>query len=652
MPTLAEAFQIAIQHHQAGRFDVAAEIYRRILQADPRHSDSLVNLGNLLYGMGQLFDATACFRRAIDAKPDCVEAYSNLGSCLQAQQQFDEAMACFQHALALRPDYPETLNNMGNALHSRGRVQEAVACYQRAIQVKPDFAFAHNNLGDVWREQRQFDQAVACYHRAMQLSPATASIWNNCGAAMRDQGKGIEAMAYFRHALELQPDYAAALNNLGNCWKDQGELDEAIACYRRAVELKPDFAVAHSNLLYTLYYSPASDAQVFAEEHRRWNRQHALPLAPARKPHPNDRSPDRRLRIGYVSADLYGHPVGLFVLPLLEAHDHVGFEIFAYSSVKLPDEITASCRAHSDTWREVNRMTDEQLAEQIRQDQIDILVDLSMHTAGNRLLAFARKPAPVQVAYLAYPGTTGLDTMDYRLTDPYLDPPGADESYYAEQSIRLPETFWCYRPATLTPPLAALPASTAGHVTFGCLNNFCKATAPTAAAWARLLAAVPRSRLLLHSRPGSHRDRLQTTLAAAGIAPERLNLVDLLPTADYFQNYQQIDVALDPFPYGGGTTTCDALWMGVPVVSLAGRTAVGRGGRSILSNIGMAELVAADVDQYVAIAARLAGDLPRLMELRATLRDRMQHSPLMDTQRQARNLESAYRTMWQRWCAG
>jgi predicted O-linked N-acetylglucosamine transferase (SPINDLY family) len=274
-----------------------------------------------------------------------------------------------------------------------------------------------------------------------------------------------------------------------------------------------------------------------------------------------------------------------------------------------------------------------------------------MHAADNRLLVFARKPAPVQVTYLAYCGTTGLSAMDYRLTDPYFDPPGQNERFYSEQSVRLPETYWCYRPPIETPPVNALPALEEGYVCFGSLNNFCKVTPPTLAAWSRILQAVPGSRLLLHARAGSHRDRVRAFLAEQGISTARLEFVDFLPESEYFEIYQRIDVALDPFPYGGGTTTCDALWMGVPVVSLAGQTAVGRGGVSILSNIGLPELAAHDSEHYVRIAEALANNLPGLAGLRTMLHDRMRSSPLTDAPRFARNIEAAYREMWRRWCA-
>ena len=428
-------------------------------------------------------------------------------------------------------------------------------------------------------------------------------------------------------------------------------MDGAVACYRRALELKPDFVWAHSNLVFGQGFCPGCDAETLYEEHRRWNRQHAEPLAKFIQPHLNDRSPDRRLRIGYVSPDFRNHPVGLFLLPLLESHDHESFEVFCYASVRIPDTMTGRCRAHADVWRDVLGLSDEQLANAVRQDQTDILVDLSMHAGSHRLLVFARKPAPVQVTYLAYCGTTGLSTMDYRLTDPYLDPPGQDERFYCEQSVRLPETYWCYQPVIETPPVNPVPVLKGGPFTFGCLNNFCKVTPPALAAWSRLLQAMPDARLLLYARAGGHRDRVRGVLAERGISTERLAFVDFLPLEEYFDVYQRIDVALDTFPYGGGTTTCDALWMGVPVVSLAGQTAVGRGGASILSNVGLPELVAHDAEQYVRIAVDLANDLPRLSELRATLRNRMQASPLMDAPRFARNVEAAYREMWRRWCA-
>jgi len=397
-----------------------------------------------------------------------------------------------------------------------------------------------------------------------------------------------------------------------------------------------------------LHYHPSYNALAIAQEHRRWNQQHAKPLEKHILPHANNRDPNRRLRVGYVSPDLCNHPVGRFLLPLLENHDHQNVEIVAYAQVPVPDATTEHLRSHADAWRDLVGLSDAQAADLIRQDGIDILVDLTLHTANNRLLLFARKPAPVQVTYLAYVGTSGLTTMDYRLSDPYLDPPGEDESIYSEQTIRLPETYWCYRPAVYL-PLQAPPMLENGFVTFGCLNSFCKVNEPLLDLWSRLLAAVPHSRLLLHTYQGGHRQRVLDYLQARGIEASRISFVGQLPTDQYFQQYNCMDIALDTHPYGGGTTTCDTLWMGVPVVSLVGKTAVGRGGLSILSNIGLPELAAKTPDEYVQIAVNLANDLPRLKELRSTMRQRMEASPLLDAPRFARNVEAAYRQMWQKW---
>ncbi len=627
MPHLTEAVRLqpgsASAHNNLGlaladqgKLSEAMTQYRLALQSDQTHTPAHINLARLLASQGKIEESAAHFRQALQSQPDLADAHATVGFALQMQGKIDEAVLHFRRALQLNPADAETHNNLGVVLYGQRKFDEALACYRRSLEHKPDFAVAHLNLGSVLEDQGKLDEALACYQRA----------------------------------LELKPDFAEAHGNLGNVLKDQGELDEALASYRRALALKPDFAQLHSNLVCTQIFTPSCDAQTLFEEHRRWNQQHAAPLAKVIQPHLNDRSVDRHLRIGYVSPDFWWHPVGRFLLPLLEAHDHEHFQIYCYSGVHVADMITERSRACADVWRDVRGLSDEQIANLVRQDQIDILVDLTMHMADNRLLVFARKPAPVQVTYLAYCGTTGLDAIDYRLTDPYLDPPGQGGQFYAEQSIPLPQTYWCYQPVLQAPPVNELPALKAGHVTFGSLNNFCKVTAPTLAAWRSLLRAVPQSRLLLHAQLGKHRDRVASFFAQQNVSADRVVFVKKSPMTEYLRTYERIDLALDPFPYGGGTTTCDALWMGVPVVSLAGQTAVGRGGLSILSNIGLPELVASDAEQYVGIAAALAQDLPRLSELRATLRDRMTASPLMDAPRFARDVEAAYREMWQRWC--
>jgi predicted O-linked N-acetylglucosamine transferase (SPINDLY family) len=337
------------------------------------------------------------------------------------------------------------------------------------------------------------------------------------------------------------------------------------------------------------------------------------------------------------------------VLPLLSAHDHQKIQVYCYSDVGCSDSWTEKIRQHADVWRDVMGLSHEQLAELIRRDGIDILVDLALHTAGSRLLVLARKPAPVQVTYLAYCSTSGMETIDYRISDSHLDPPGNGDEHYSERTIRIP-TYWCYQPAIESATVGTPPMVASHRVTFGCLNHFSKITGPTLAAWCRLLESVPESCLILHAPQGSHRLRLRDSLKREEIDPERLTFVDRVPMQDYLEQYRRIDIGLDPFPYGGGTTTCDALWMGVPVVSLSGRTAVGRGGASILSNIGLEDLIAKSAEEYIDIAARLAADPSRLGELRSNLRRRMQGSALMDTRKFAESMEAAYREMWGQWC--
>jgi protein O-GlcNAc transferase len=684
MTTIAESFATAIGHHQAGRLQIAEPIYRSILAADPNHADALhllgliqhqrgdhdraieylqraiglqgqqaiyhSNLGEAYRALRRFREAISCYRRALDIDPAFAGVYYNLGNALKDDGQLTEAIEAYQRALQLNPNDAKANNNLGNVLRTQDEFAEAARCYRRAVQLSPNYAEAHNNLGLALTELKQNGEAVLCFQRALQLKPNFAEVHNNLGNLFKRQKELDQAAACYRRALELKPDLAEAHTNIGIVLNDQGELDQALASFRRGLELKPEDAAKHSNLLYTLHYCADCDAETLYEEHRRWNQQRAEPLASLIRPHTNERSTDRRLRIGYVSPDFTVHPVGRFILPLLEAHDHQQFEVFCYASQTVCDTYTSRCREQADTWRYVASLSDDQLAEMIRQDQIDILVDLAMHTSDNRLLVFARKPAPVQATYLAYCGTTSLSTMDYRLTAPHVDPPGHAERFYSEQSICLPETFWCYQPLAESPAVNELPALQAGHITFGCLNNFCKITYPTRTLWSRLLQELPTSRLILHAPDGSHRDRVRDYFARRNVSPERLSFVSRAPLADYLGNYAKIDVALDPFPYGGGATTCDALWMGVPVVSLAGQTAVGRAGLSILSNVRLSELVVCDLEQYLQIAATLAADLPRLSALRKTLRGRMQASPLTDAPRFARNIESAYRVMWQRWC--
>jgi protein O-GlcNAc transferase len=633
-----------------GDLDQAVARYRRALQLKPDYAEAHNNLGNALVLQGKPDDAAVCYQRALQLKPGYAEAHNNLGNVFMRQGKTDKAAACYQHAVRLTPGYAEAQNNLGNVFMRQGKADEAAACYQRALQLKPDYAEAHNNLGNVFKDQDELDRAAACYQRALQLKPDYALAHYNLGLVWQDRGNPDEAVACYRQALILDPAHAEAHNNLGNALKDQGALHEAVACFRRAVELKPDVPTAHSNLLYTLVFCPGYDARAIFEEHQLWSRRFAEPLARLIQPHSNDCSSHRRLRIGYVSPDFRDHAESFFTMPLFSAHDHESFEIYCYADIARPDEITARLRALADVWRSITGLSDEEVARLVRQDGIDILVDLSMHMAGNRLLVFARKPAPVQVAWLAYPGTTGLSTIDYRLTDPYIDPPGLHDHDYSEESIRLPDAFWCYDPLAGEPALSALPAVENGCITFGCLNNFCKVNDSVLKLWAQVLTAVDGSRLLLLAPAGSVRGRTLDLLEREGVKRDQVTFVARQPRSRYLELYHRIDIGLDTFPYNGQTTSLDAFWQGVPVVTLVGETPVARTGLSLLTNLGLPELVAETEDQVVSIVVALAGDVPRLCELRATLRDRLEASPLTDAPRFARAVEAAYRDMWRRWC--
>jgi protein O-GlcNAc transferase len=614
--TVQQQFESALAHHRAGRLAEAEKLYRQILAQQPNHADALHMLGALVARVGQLDAAHQLIVQAISIRPGNAAYHSDLGNIFRMRGQLNESIVAFREAVRLNPGFPEAYSNMGNALRDMGQVAEAVAAYREAVRLRPDFAGAYSNLGNALTAMGQLDEAIAA-----------------C-----------------RQSIRLNPNLAGTHSNLGNALKNNGQLDEAIAAYREAIRIEPGFELANSNLVYLLHFHCGYDAKMIFEEHQRWNRQHAGPLKKFIQPHTNNRDPERPLRIGYVSPDFRSHPIGRFLLALLGAHDRDRFTIFCYSDVRRPDPLTSLLQQRAMQWRNIVGVPDERVAQLIREDQIDILIDLTMHMANNRMRLFARKPAPVQVTYLAYCSTTGLETMDYRLTDPHLDPPGMNDAYYSEKSIRLPETYWCYPVHEQTPEVGPAPAVNSGEVTFGCLNNFSKVSPEALSSWIELLKSVPRSRLILHAGDGSLRQRTLDLVERAGIKRDRLKFVGKVPLYDYFKQYEQIDIGLDPFPYTGGTTTCDALWMGVPVVTLAGRTGVGRSGVSILRNIGLLELIADSPEQYVQTAAGLANDLPWLSELRRTLRDRMQGSVLMDAPRFARHIEAAYWGMWGNWC--
>ena len=684
-PKPDQLLRTALQHQQAGQLDQADQVCRNILTKDPKHADALhilgtlaaqtgrkehaadlirqaiahkpnypeayVNLGNVLFDLGQTDEAIAAFREAVKLRPNLHLGYYNLGNALSHKREFDEAIAAFRRAIELSPDYAASHYNLGNALYQKQRFDDAVAAFRRAIELRPVHAQAYNNLGIALSEIGQRDDAIAAYQRAIALKPDFADAYGNLGTALLKTGRFDEAMSAYQRALQLTPREPSAHSNLADILFQTARFDECVIAYRAALALNPNNTQRHSNFLFMLNFHPGFSATAIAEESRLWNRLHAERLHPYIQPHSNDRDPNRRLRIGYVSPDFRDHCQALFTVPLLSNHDHQNFEIVCYSDVSCPDPLTSRLRSKADQWQSTCGLADEQLAAQIRRDRIDILVDLTMHMAHNRLPLFARKPAPVQVTWLAYPGTTGLSAIDYRLSDPYLDPPGMDESIYSERTHRLPHSFWCYDPLDgRDVPVNPLPAATSGFVTFGCLNSFFKVNDAVLRLWAEVLRAVPDSHLLFAAPPGATRQRVLQLLELQGIAPQRIHFAPRLPRQKYLELYHHIDIGLDTFPYNGHTTSLDSFWMGVPVITLVAQTIVGRAGLCELMNLNLPELIAHTPQQYVQIAAGLANDLPRLTKLRGVLRSRMQQSPLMEATRFARDIESACRQMWTHWC--
>jgi protein O-GlcNAc transferase len=637
---------LGICRHLSRHLPEAAGAYRHALTLAPENAGVMANLGAVLRETGSLQEAIELLQRAATLEPAITSHAVNLAIAYQDQGSFLEAERILNVALARSPADADAAFNLGNALHALGRSRAAAERYRQAVALRPDFAEAHINLGNVLTDSGEFGAGVAAYDAALRLQPNSVVALNNAGCLLRLLGRIEDAQALLDRALQLDPNNAALHDTIGNLYKDAGDLDAAIESFRAALKIDPNRAPTHSNLAYALSFQHAEPGPIL-EECLRWNRRFAAPT-PASTRWANDPDPDRRLKIGYVSPDFRVHCQSLFMLPLLSQHDHAAFEVFCYSSAKRPDEYTRRSAAFADQWREVRSLNDAALGRRIQDDGIDILVDLTMHMAGGRPLLFARKSAPIQIAWLAYPGTTGIAAIDYRLSDPRLDPDGFD-AHYSERTLRLPDSFWCYDPLS-DQVVNALPAIERGYLTFGCLNNPCKITEHTLELWGEVLRALPTARLQLMAPPGRYRARLAQRLSARGVGAQRIEFRAFQPRNDYLRSYHDIDLGLDTFPYNGHTTSLDSLWMGVPVVTRIGNTSVGRGGLSQLFQLNLLELAAHSDAEFVAIATALGTDFTRLASLRATLRSRLAQSPLMDAARFARHIERVYREVWQAYC--
>lgn len=644
-------WRLALDHYQAGRMDDAERMCRLVLGAEPGAADALHLLGAIAHRRGDHEQALELIEEAARIEPSRADYLNTLGVAHQALGRIAEAEDCFRGALSLKPDYAVAHNNLGIALRDLKRPQEAESSFHEAVRIQPDYAEAHNNRGNVLSELGQLEKAERSLRQAIRIRPDYAEAHGNLGIVLRGMRKLVEAERSTRRAVALKPDYAEAHNDLGVALFGLGRVAEAERSYREALALNPALAVAQGNLAYLLNCVSGRSAAEIHAAHREFA-QRFCPPADSR-PHRNARDPRRRLRVGYVSADLRHHSVAFFIEPVLARHDRENFEIFCYSNSAHADAVTERLKSSADHWREASSLDDEALAGLVRDDGIDILVDLSGFSANNRLTVFARKPAPVQATWLGYLNTTGLDAMDYRITDRHASPEGRLDAYHSERLVRLPDSQWCFQPAAESPEVGPPPCVKSGQITFAVFSNPAKIGAEVIELWSRLLARAAGSKLLVIANGlASIPEDFIARFVHHGIAKERLRVLGSRPFREYLAMHGQADVMLDTFPFTGGTTTCHALWMGVPVISLVGDTATSRGGASLLHAVGLSELVAQSPDQYIDIACGLAQDAARLASLRAGMRERMRASALMDAQRFTRNLESAYRLMWQTWCAG
>ena len=636
--------------HNAGQTDTAIVLIRRAIATRKNVALYHLSLGHALLAQGRLSDAILHYEQALSLKPAPLaeaEAHQALGMVLRVLGQGDSAIHHDQQVVRLKPDDAQAHNALGSALMSQGRFQEAAACYRQALTLKPDWAEAHNNLGTIHHRQGRFPEAIAHYQQALIYDPSLAETHDNLATLFRDQGLLTEAAAGYQRALALRPDFAEAHHNLSIVRKEQGRLSEALEEARQAVVLKPESARLHSNLLMGLNYSPDLDEAGLTAACRDWGHRHGS--ISARHPHPGSPVLPPPLRVGYVSSHFRRHPVGWFLASVWPAHAADAVTIHAYSGNILEDPMTRHLRSQTVVWRETAAMSDAELAQRIEDDGIHVLVDLDGHTEGNRLPLFARRPAPVQISWLGHGYSTGLAAMDAILMDDITAPTGC-ESHFIERVIRLPNGRLCYAPPDYAPPVTPPPCLSRDWVTFGSFNNLAKLSPTVLELWGRILAAVPRARLQMRWKSLSdeaERHRLRAVFAAMGGDPGRLDLYGAVPHPALLAAYGDIDIALDSVPFGGGLTSCEALWMGVPVVTWPGQRPMSRQTLGFLAALGETETLAAEsADHMVALAATLAATPAHLTTLRANLRPRMAASPLCDGPRMARALEAAYRNAY------
>lgn len=650
-PRLGEAhYNLGNIFRETGQAARAEACYRDVLRLEPDNLDAINNLAGLLRERGALAEAKSLFRRLVRAAPNAAEGHANLGAILIELGNIADALVHLNRAAQLMPRNERVLFNLGAALEARGDFAAAEASYRQVLALSPQDSDALNNLGGTLLARKRHAEALDIFEGLARRHPDNTGYLRNLGIALHGSGRLAAAIDTYQRALDRAPEDAVLFTSLGVALREQGRMDEAVAAHRRALALDPTLIMARSNLLFALSFKEDADPDEVYREHCRFDELHARPLTARAAPHANNRDPERRLRVGYLSPDFRAHPCGFFLLPVIEHHDGGQVESYCYSVGRTNDEFTRRFAAAADHWVDLAGQQDAVIAERIRADGIDILVESFGHMAENRLLVMARKPAPVQVSFPMYPSTTGLAAMDYRLMDPYVAP-ATVEPLFTESLARLPETHLCYEPHNRAIDAADFPRpdGTQGFA-FGCFNNVAKIGPRTVALWARILRAVPSAHLVLKwlgmDEAGSH--PVVDAFRQQGIATDRLKLLGW--AKDAYEPYRGIDLCLDSLRAAGGTTTCDALWMGVPTVTIYGPTPLSRIGLSLLSNVGLTELIADDENRYVDIAIGLATQPERLAAMRRGLRERFAGSPLMNGARYTGYVESAYRQMWREWC--
>lgn len=602
-----------------------------------------------LFNAGQQSEAAVLARRMTLAYPSCGVGWKVLGAVTVSDK---EALIPMQQAALLCPDDFEAHYNLGLILQALGQLDEAAASYRRALQLNPDYAQGYNNLGVTLQELGKFEEAEASYRRAVLIKPDYLNAYHNLGIVLQCLSRFDEAEAIHRKTLQLNPDYPEAHCNLGIVLLSLGKNDEAVKCFRRALQLKPDFVVAHSNLIFCLDMASSADLSELLQERKRWDERHAARFLQA-APHRNTRSPDRLLRIGYVSADFRNHSASKAFGAMLTRYDRRQFEVFAYSNYKGEDDrYTRLFRENVTGWRNISAMSDEAATQLIRDDLIDILVDLSGHSAGNRLLIFARKPAPVQITAWGYAAGTGMRAMDVFFTDKVIVPPD-EQRFYSEEIRYLPSALGSFFIDPF-PDLNELPALNLGSITFGSFNRLAKISGQTYRIWAQILLQVPGSCLILKTpelNERSNRERILRYFENAGLTADRIVMLGRSSWFEHMRAYQQVDIALDPFPHGGGMTAMEGLMMGVPVITLNWPILTGRLSSSLMTTLGLQDWIVQSEDQYLELAIKKSAQLRELSALRQTLRGLFSASIIGDQGAYTRVVEQEYRALWREWCA-